>query len=107
MPAAAVRMLLGSLALLWCLPSTAEPQRLRHRQLFRVPVDFFCYPLGHYDARAVAAVRAAGFQGATTENEGLARPSEPFTLARIRIEPGDGVRGLIEKLHRYGAAKTI
>ena len=75
-------------------------------QRFGVPVDFFCYPLGHYDARAIAAVQAAGFHGATTENEGLARPNEPFTLARIRIEPGDGVRGLIEKLHRYGAAKT-
>jgi peptidoglycan/xylan/chitin deacetylase (PgdA/CDA1 family) len=79
--------------------------RTELQQRFRVPVDFFCYPLGRYDARAIAAVKAARFHGATTENEGLARPSEPFTLARIRIEPGDGVRGLIEKLRRYGAVR--
>jgi len=39
MPAATVRILLGSLALLSWLPSAAEPQPLRHRQLFRVPID--------------------------------------------------------------------
>jgi hypothetical protein len=71
--------------------------------MFGVPVEFFCYPLGHYDGRVVAAVKEAGFHGATTENPGLARPGERFTLARIRIEPGDGVHGLIEKLRRYGA----
>ena len=81
--------------------------RTRLQRMFDVRFDFFCYPLGHYDARAIAAVKTAGFHGATTENEGFARPREPFTLARIRIEPGDGVRGLIEKLHRFGAAKTL
>jgi peptidoglycan/xylan/chitin deacetylase (PgdA/CDA1 family) len=68
------------------------------RRMFSRPVQFFCYPLGHYDARVVAAVRAAGFRGATTENPGLGHPNEPFTLARIRIDPGDGVSGLIAKL---------
>ena len=71
------------------------------RRRFGVPVDFFCYPAGHFDARAIAAVKAAGFRGATTENEGLVRPGEAFTLPRIRIEPGDGVRGLIKKLRRF------
>jgi peptidoglycan/xylan/chitin deacetylase (PgdA/CDA1 family) len=72
------------------------------RRMFRAPVEFFCYPLGHYDAQVIAAVKAAGFRGATTENPGLARADAPFTLARIRIEPGDGVHGLVEKLRRYG-----
>lgn len=94
--------------------TTLGPAQLHHevagsraalRGMFHVPVDFFCYPLGHYDARAIAAVKAAGFQGATTENEGLGRPSQAFTLARIRIEPGDGVRGLIQKLGRYGGGR--
>jgi peptidoglycan/xylan/chitin deacetylase (PgdA/CDA1 family) len=89
--------------------TTLGPAQLHHevagsraalRRMFGVPVDFFCYPLGRYDAQAIAAVRAAGFHGATTENEGVARPSEAFTLPRVRIDPGDGVRGLIQKLRR-------
>ena len=48
-------------------------------------VPFFCYPSGAYDARVIAAVRAAGFKGATTTNEGLALPGDRFTLARIRV----------------------
>jgi peptidoglycan/xylan/chitin deacetylase (PgdA/CDA1 family) len=72
--------------------------RARLRETFGQPVDFFCYPVGHYDAAVVSAVRAAGFLGATTENPGLARPTEPFTLSRIRIDSGDGAAQLAAKL---------
>ena len=72
--------------------------RARLRKLFGQPVSFFCYPVGHYDATVVAAVRAAGYLGATTENPGLARPTEPFTLSRIRIDSGDGAAELAAKL---------
>ena len=72
--------------------------RARLRKMFGRPVDFFCYPVGHYDAAVLAAVRAAGFLGATTENPGLARPSEPFSLSRIRIDSGDGAAQLAAKL---------
>jgi peptidoglycan/xylan/chitin deacetylase (PgdA/CDA1 family) len=68
------------------------------RRDFHVPVNFFCYPSGAYDARVVTAVRAAGYQGATTTEYGLASRSEPFTMDRIRISRGDGVAGLAEKL---------
>jgi peptidoglycan/xylan/chitin deacetylase (PgdA/CDA1 family) len=77
--------------------------RARLRKLFGRPVHFFCYPVGHYDAAVVAAVRAAGFLGATTENPGLATPTQPFTLNRIRVDSTDGVAGLAAKLQRYGA----
>jgi peptidoglycan/xylan/chitin deacetylase (PgdA/CDA1 family) len=74
----------------------------RSRQLLRrrfgVPVNFFCYPGGLFDARVVHAVRAAGYRGATTTRLGLARPSQLFTLARIRIDRGDGPRELAKKL---------
>jgi hypothetical protein len=66
--------------------------------MFGRPVDFFCYPLGHYDATVIDAVRAAGFLGATSVNPGLARPSEPFTLNRIRINSGDGPAQLAARL---------
>ncbi|HEY6834856.1 MAG TPA: polysaccharide deacetylase family protein [Gaiellaceae bacterium] len=76
--------------------------RARLRAMFHQPVDFFCYPAGHYDAAAVAAVRAAGFLGATTENPGLATPTQPYTLNRIRVDSTDGLSGLVAKLQRYG-----
>ena len=72
--------------------------RARLRKMFGGPVDFFSYPVGHYNAAVVAAVRAAGFLGATTENPGLARPTKPFTLSRIRIDAGDGPADLARKL---------
>ena len=70
------------------------------RHMFGLPVDFFCYPAGRYDARVVAAVRAAGYLGATTVNPGLGQPSQPYTLNRIRIDYSDGVRGFVEKMRR-------
>jgi peptidoglycan/xylan/chitin deacetylase (PgdA/CDA1 family) len=77
--------------------------RMDLRKEFGQPVAFFCYPVGHYDARVIAAVRAAGYLGATTENPGLARPSQAFTLPRIRIDYGDGVSGLATKLGKLHA----
>jgi peptidoglycan/xylan/chitin deacetylase (PgdA/CDA1 family) len=77
--------------------------RAQLRQRFHVPVDFFCYPAGRYDARVVAAVKAAGFLGATTENPGLGRPDDAFTLARIRVVPGEGALGLERQLQQLGS----
>ncbi len=71
------------------------------RRMFGQPVDFFCYPAGRYNPAAVAAVRAAGYLGATTVNPGLASPSQPFTLNRIRVNYSDGVSGFVAKMQRY------
>jgi peptidoglycan/xylan/chitin deacetylase (PgdA/CDA1 family) len=70
---------------------------------FGVPVNFFCYPSGRFDDQAIAAVRAAGYLGATTTEEGLASKDEMFTLKRIRVDGTDGVRGLEVKLSQAGA----
>jgi peptidoglycan/xylan/chitin deacetylase (PgdA/CDA1 family) len=88
--------------------TTLGPSALRHevagsrtwiRRRFRLPVDFFCYPSGRYNARVIAAVRAAGFLGATVEGAGAASPRDGlFTLPRIRVSRSDGVRGLAAKL---------
>lgn len=56
------------------------------------------YPSGAFDSTVIAAVRRAGFEGATTTEDGLARPAEPFTLDRIGILRSDGVAGLAAKL---------
>jgi peptidoglycan/xylan/chitin deacetylase (PgdA/CDA1 family) len=87
--------------------TTVDPARLREevagsreaiRRRFHVPVDFFCYPAGRYDAAVVEAVKRAGYLGATTTRYGLARPGELYTLARVRVDGSDGAHGLAAKL---------
>ena len=71
--------------------------------MFGVPVDFFCYPAGRLDDTVVAAVRSAGYLGATTTAPGLATPADIFRLNRVRVDRSDGVAGLAAKLARCGA----
>jgi peptidoglycan/xylan/chitin deacetylase (PgdA/CDA1 family) len=73
--------------------------RRRLQELFGVPVDFFCYPAGRYDDEAIAAVKSAGYAGATTTVEGVASPHDDrFELPRVRVDGSDGVAGLAAKL---------
>jgi peptidoglycan/xylan/chitin deacetylase (PgdA/CDA1 family) len=72
------------------------------RSRFGVPVDFFCYPAGRYDARVIRAVRRAGYLGATTTLEGLASPGRPYELRRIRVSRSHGVEGLARALADAG-----
>jgi peptidoglycan/xylan/chitin deacetylase (PgdA/CDA1 family) len=69
------------------------------RSVYKVPASFFCYPSGRFDARVIAAVRAAGYLGATTTIEGYASPRDGlWTLHRIRVDGSDGVTRLALKL---------
>ncbi|MGE5272281.1 MAG: polysaccharide deacetylase family protein [Verrucomicrobiota bacterium] len=68
------------------------------RARFHVPVNFFCYPAGRYDAAVIAAVQQAGYLAATTTNYGLAKPGALYALSRVRIDGSDGVKGLGAKL---------
>lgn len=76
------------------------------RRLYGVPVNTFCYPAGRYDAGVIEAVRAAGYEAATTTRPGLARPAAPYELARVRIDGSDGVRGFVRKLAAVGAPRA-
>ena len=72
---------------------------------FHVPVNFFCYPSGRYDAAAVAAVRRAGFLAATTTDPGLTSPKSPrFELPRVRVNATDGVAGVERALSQAASA---
>jgi peptidoglycan/xylan/chitin deacetylase (PgdA/CDA1 family) len=75
----------------------AGSRRILRRQL-HVPVSFFCYPAGRYDAAVIAAVRRAGYLGATTTNYGLATPTDLYTLKRVRVNGSDGLAGFASKL---------
>ncbi len=68
------------------------------RREYGVPVKDFCYPAGRFDPTVVAAVRAAGYAGATTEISGYAEPDAPYELARFEILGSTGVSGLAEDL---------
>ncbi|MBS1869968.1 MAG: polysaccharide deacetylase family protein [Actinobacteria bacterium] len=94
--------------------TTVDAAALRHevadsraelRRRFGVPVNFFCYPAGRYDAAAIAAVRAAGYLAATTTEPGLAQPAaaDRFTLHRVRVNGGVGGASLVAQLASLGA----
>jgi peptidoglycan/xylan/chitin deacetylase (PgdA/CDA1 family) len=84
------------------LTTEVRGSRFLLQRLFHVPVLFFCYPAGRFDAHVVQAVKAAGYAGATSTRPGLGRPSELFTLARIRVDRGEGSAGLMAALRSYG-----
>jgi len=53
---------------------------------YGVPVNWFCYPSGHYDATVIAAVKDAGYTGSTTVVPGWAQPGEDrYRLHRLRV----------------------
>ena len=72
--------------------------RERLQRQFGVRADFFCYPSGRYDSRAIAAAKAAGYLGATTTDEGYAQPTQLFTLKRIRVNDIDTPQTLLARL---------
>ncbi len=66
---------------------------------FHVPVNWFCYPSGHYDASVVAAVRSAGYRGSTTVQPGWAQPdSDPYRLPRLRVLGGTEPQQLLAQV---------
>ncbi len=75
------------------------------RREYGVPVDNFCYPAGQFDSTVIAAVKAAGYVGATTEIPGYASRESPYELARFEILGSSGVAGLAEDL-RTGEGAT-
>jgi peptidoglycan/xylan/chitin deacetylase (PgdA/CDA1 family) len=66
---------------------------------YGVPVNWFCYPSGHYNATVVAAVQAAGYTGSTTVVPGWAGPeSDPYRLPRLRVLAGTSPESLLGEL---------
>lgn len=93
--------------------TTLDAVRLRHelvdsraqiQRRFGVDAAFFCYPSGRHDARVEAAVRAAGYEAATTTQQGLAHPGEdPFALPRVRVNGGESPATLLGQIRALGA----
>jgi peptidoglycan/xylan/chitin deacetylase (PgdA/CDA1 family) len=70
---------------------------LQHR--YHVPVNWFCYPSGHYNPAVVAEVKAAGYLGSTTVVPGWAHPEDdPYRLHRLRILGGTSPQALLSQI---------
>jgi peptidoglycan/xylan/chitin deacetylase (PgdA/CDA1 family) len=66
---------------------------------YGVPVNWFCYPSGHYDTTVISAVRAAGYVGSTTVIPGWAGPSnDPYRLPRLRVLGGTSPSALLAQI---------
>lgn len=66
---------------------------------YGVPVNWFCYPSGHYDATVVSAVKEAGYAGSTTVVPGWAhRHDDSYTLARLRVLGGTSPAQLLAQI---------
>jgi peptidoglycan/xylan/chitin deacetylase (PgdA/CDA1 family) len=69
------------------------------QQRYHVPVNWFCYPSGHYDANVIAAVKAAGYAGSTTVVPGWAHPADdPYRLHRLRVPGGTSPSELLSQI---------
>jgi peptidoglycan/xylan/chitin deacetylase (PgdA/CDA1 family) len=69
------------------------------RRRYGVPVNWFCYPSGDYDATVIAAVRAAGFVGSTTVVPGWAQPAtDSYRLPRLRVLSGTSPTALLAQI---------
>jgi peptidoglycan/xylan/chitin deacetylase (PgdA/CDA1 family) len=69
------------------------------QKLYHVPVNWFCYPSGHYDATVIAEVKSAGFVGSTTVVPGWATPSnDPYRLPRLRVLAGTSPQALLSQI---------
>jgi peptidoglycan/xylan/chitin deacetylase (PgdA/CDA1 family) len=66
---------------------------------YHVPVNWFCYPSGHYDAAVIAEVKAAGYVGSTTVVPGWASPGEDaYRLPRLRVLGGTSGQELVSEV---------
>src|ERR1700733_122721 len=77
------------------------------KKRYDVPVNWFCYPSGHYNATVIAAVKSAGFVGSTTVIPGWASSGEdPYRLPRLRVLGGTSPSGLLEQIAQSQADGT-
>jgi peptidoglycan/xylan/chitin deacetylase (PgdA/CDA1 family) len=66
---------------------------------YHVPVNWFCYPSGHYNAAVIAELKAAGYVGSTTVAPGWASPrQDSYRLPRLRVLGGTSGQQLVSEI---------
>jgi peptidoglycan/xylan/chitin deacetylase (PgdA/CDA1 family) len=77
------------------------------RRRYGVPVNWFAYPSGHYNASVITALKGAGFTGSMTVNPGWASPSQdPFRLPRVRVNGGTSPSALLQEISAAESAAS-
>jgi peptidoglycan/xylan/chitin deacetylase (PgdA/CDA1 family) len=78
------------------------------RQRYHVPVNWFCYPSGYYDPAVIAAVKVAGFHGATTVIPGWAHPTDNrFRLPRLEVLAGTSPPALLRQIGSHRTDRPV
>jgi peptidoglycan/xylan/chitin deacetylase (PgdA/CDA1 family) len=90
-------------------PAALRYQTATARQILRrrydVPVDWFAYPSGHYNAAVIQALKTAGFVGSETVVPGWAAPQEDrYRLPRLRVAGGTSPQALLAEIASERAA---
>jgi peptidoglycan/xylan/chitin deacetylase (PgdA/CDA1 family) len=85
------------------LRTEVDGSRRALRATFGVPANFFAYPYGRQNRRVRAAVRRAGFLGATTIERKIASPAaDPFALGRVLIAADDSPPSVLRMVRAGG-----
>jgi peptidoglycan/xylan/chitin deacetylase (PgdA/CDA1 family) len=78
------------------------------RSTYGVPVNWFSYPSGDYDPTVTAAVKTAGYVGATTVNQGWANPKQDrFRLPRLPVTAGTTPSQLLAQIAAAKANTSV
>jgi peptidoglycan/xylan/chitin deacetylase (PgdA/CDA1 family) len=72
--------------------------RRRTQRNYGVPVNWFCYPSGHYNPRVVQVVKQAGFLGSVTVVPGWGSKLDTYRLARLRVLGGTSGAALVDQV---------
>jgi peptidoglycan/xylan/chitin deacetylase (PgdA/CDA1 family) len=73
--------------------------RQQLHQRYGVPVNWFAYPSGHYNATVIDALKNAGFVGSMTVIPGWASHSDDsFRLPRLRVLGGTSPSALLQQI---------
>jgi peptidoglycan/xylan/chitin deacetylase (PgdA/CDA1 family) len=84
---------------------TAARRFIQHH--YHAPVHWFCYPSGDYNPAVIAAVKSAGYLGATTVVPGWARPGDdPYREPRLRVLGRTSPHQLLTQIAQTRKAST-
>ena len=84
---------------------SAELEDCRHilADITGQPVDYLAYPYGAFDATVLDAVTRFGFRAAfTTRASALLAYGSPYTLPRIRYDPGEPLAAILRRIRAAG-----
>ena len=83
-----------------CLAQELADSKAALEDLLSSAIGSFAYPYGAWDARCVAAARAAGYFAACTTRTGWAlRDNDPYQLRRLTVFNSDTASTLARKLY--------